>query len=137
LSHPKRWAAGLLLAGSVLAVATPGYLASAAPSLAGYLLHPVIFLAQLVPYAVCAAIWLPRRVPGAATVALTFAAFLLMATAVAYLPMLWAAGAQGGDMIGLAFVSIPVGATAVLLVGSTVAWLVLWWRRRTPGRVAA
>jgi hypothetical protein len=131
LRRPKRWAAGLLVTGCVLALATPGYLGLAAPRLAGYLWHPVIFLAQLVPFAVCAAVWLPRRAPEAATVALTFAALLFVTTAVAYLPMLWAPGAQGGDMIGLGFLAMPAVATAALVVASASVGLALWWRRRT------
>jgi hypothetical protein len=47
--------------------------------------------------------------------------------------MLWAPGAQGGDMIGFAFILISIVTTGALLLGSAVAALVLWRRlRRLP-----
>lgn len=132
---------GLLLGGLISAVGTPIYVAYAEPGLAGYLLHPAIFLVQMSPYLLCAALWLPWRVPGAATTALVLSALLLVASLVVYIPMVWAPQLQGGDMIGLAFVAISVGMTTGLLVASAVAWLVLWRRRHSrrgdPGQVAA
>ncbi len=130
MKHPKRYAVGLLLCGLVLAAVTPVYVAYKAPSLAGYLLHPAILLGQLVPYLLCAALWLPWRAPGAATTALVLSALLLLAAVVLYLPMLWAPGARGGDMIGLTFVAISAATAAVLLLASAAAFLVLWLRAR-------
>ena len=131
MKHAKPRAMGLLLGGLISAVGTPIYVSYAEPSLAGYLLHPTIFLVQMLPYLLCAALWLPWRVPGAATTAVVLAALLLVAGLVVYTPMVLAPGAQGGDMIGLAFVAISIGMTTGLLVGSTVAWLVLWRRRHS------
>jgi hypothetical protein len=51
---PKRYAILLLLAGVVLGVGTPLYLAYAAPHLSIYLRNPVILAGQAVPYVVCA-----------------------------------------------------------------------------------
>ena len=79
MTHPKRYAVGLLLAGLVLGVGTPSYVAYAAPDLAGYLLHPAIFLGQLVPYMLCAGLWLPWRAPEAATTAVILSGLLLLA----------------------------------------------------------
>jgi hypothetical protein len=130
MTHPKRNAVGLLLAGIVLAVGTPSYVAHAAPDLAGYLLHPALLLGQLVPYLLCAGLWLPWRVPEAATMAVILSGLLLLAGAITYGPMLWAPRARGGDMIGVTFVAISVGTTAGVVLGSGVAFLMLWLRRR-------
>jgi hypothetical protein len=130
---PKRCAIWLLAAGVVLAVGTPLYLAYAAPHLSVYLRNPVILTGQAVPYVLCAGLWLPWRARSAATVALILAALLLLGAVVLYLPMLWAPGAQGGDMIGFAFIAISIVTTTVLLLGSAVAAVVLWRRlRRLP-----
>jgi hypothetical protein len=125
MRNPKRYALLFLLGGLALAVGTPGYVAYTAPDLAGYLLHPATFLGQLVPYVLCAALWLPWRAPGAATAALTLSALMLVAAVILYGPMLWAPGARGGDMIGFAFIAISAGTTAGLLLGSAVALVVL------------
>jgi hypothetical protein len=135
MTRPTRYAVGLLLGGAVLAVGTPVYVAYAVPSLAGYLLHPTILLLQLAPYLLCAALWLPWRAPRAASTALTLSALLLLVALVLYLPMLWAPGARGGDMIALAFAAISAATTVGLLFGSAVAALVPWLRaRRRHGR---
>jgi len=136
---PKRYAMGLLLAGFVLALGTPTYLAYAAPHLSVYLLHPVILLGQTVPYLVCAGLWLPWRAPAAARTALILAAILLLAALILYVPMLWAPGAQGGDMIGLAFILISIVTTIAVFLGSAIAGLVLWLhlRARRSRQVAA
>jgi hypothetical protein len=135
MTRPKRYAVGLLLCGVVLAVGTPVYVAYAQPGLKGYLLHPINLLLQVAPYLLCAVLWLPRRAPKAANTALTLSALLLLIAVVLYLPMLWAPGAQGGDMIALAFGAISAASTAVLLFGSALALLVPWLRTRNrPGR---
>jgi len=124
----KRYAAGLLLAGLILAVGTPVYIGVAAPHLSVYLLNPVILLGQPVPYLACAGLWLPWRAPAAAKIALVLAALLLLTALVLYVPMLWAPGAQGGDMIGFAFILISTVTTLALSVGSAIA--ALWLRFR-------
>jgi hypothetical protein len=130
VTQAKRYAVGLLLAGFVLALGTPIYLARAAPHLSIYLRHPIILLGQTVPYVVCAGLWLPWRAPAAATAALILAAILLLAALVLYIPMLWAPGARGGDMIGLAFILISIVTTGAVFLGSAIAGLVLWLRAR-------
>lgn len=129
LRHPRRWAVALLGAGGVLALGTPIYLTYAAPYRAS-LVHPVILVGQVVPYLVCAGIWLPWRAAAAATTAAILAALLFIAALLLYSPMLWSPEAQGGDMLGLAFILISMVTTAVVLAGSAVATLVLWQRRR-------
>src|SRR5262245_33574961 len=135
MTHAKRYAVGLLLAGLLLAAGTPVYVAHAASHLSVYLLHPVILLGQAVPYVVCAALWLPWRSPTAAAPALILAAVLFAAAVVLYLPILWAPGKQGGDMIGLAYILISLVTTGAVFLGSAAAGLVLWLKHRA--RVAA
>jgi len=136
MARSKRYAAGFLLAGLLLAIGTPVYVALAAPDLSGYLMQPVILLGQAVPYVVCAALWLPWRSRAAATPSLILAALLFAATLVLYLPILWAPGRRGGDMIGLAYILISLVTTAGVLISSATAGLVLWLRHRAR-RVAA
>jgi hypothetical protein len=126
----KRYAAGLLLAGLVLAVGTPVFVGLAAPHLSVYVLNPFILLGQPVPYVACAGLWLPWRSPAAAKIALILAGLLLLAALVLYVPMLWAPGAQGGDMIGFAFILVSIVTTLALFVGSAIAALGLWLRAR-------
>lgn len=123
-------AAGLLITGLALAVGTPLYLVHVAPSLSVYLQNPVVLVGQAVPYLVCAALWLPWRSPSAATVTLVLSAVLLFVAVVLYVPMLWTAGRQGGDMIGLAFLLVSLVTTGGVLLASVVAALSLWLRRR-------
>lgn len=126
----KRYAGGLLLAGLVLAVGTPIYLGLAAPHLSVYLLNRFILLCQPVPYLACAGLWLPWRARAAARIALILAGLLLLAALVLYLPMLWAPGAQGGDMIGFAFILISTVTTLGIFLASAIAALSLWLRVR-------
>jgi hypothetical protein len=139
MSGAKRSAGGLLLAGLMLALGTPLYIGLAAPHLSVYLLNPFIVLCQPVPYLVCAGLWLPWRALAAARIALVLAGLLLVVALVLYVPMLWAPGAKGGDMIGFAFILISVWTTLGLLVGSAIAALGLWlrFRRRRALSVAA
>lgn len=136
MRHSRRYSAGLLLGGLLLAIGTPLYLAHAAPHLSVYLMHPGILLGQAVPYVVCAAIWLPWRTATAAAPCFILAALLFAGALVLYLPMLWAREKPGGDMIGLTYILISLVTTAGVLLGSAVAALVLWVRLRAR-RVAA
>jgi hypothetical protein len=130
MSGAKRSAGGLLLAGLTLALGTPLYIGLATPHLSVYLMNPFIMLCQPVPYLVCAGLWLPWRALAAARIALALAGLLLIVALVLYVPMLWAPGAKGGDMIGFAFILISVWTTLGLLVGSAIAALGLWLRTR-------
>ena len=118
-----------------MALGAPAYVAYAAPDLAGYLLHPGIVAVEVLPYLLCAVLWLPWRAPDVRRVAVLLSALLLLGTGIVHAPMLWEPGRRGGDMIGLAFVAISLGLTSALLIGSGVAVLWLWYRRRTePGQ---
>jgi hypothetical protein len=121
----------------MLALGTPLYIGLAAPHLSVYLLNPFIVLCQPVPYLVCAGLWLPWRALAAARIALVLAGLLLVVALVLYVPMLWAPGAKGGDMIGFAFILISVWTTLGLLVGSALAALGLWLRIRRRRALSA
>jgi len=120
----KGLAVVFLLCGLTLAVGTPAYIVHAAPHLGAYLRHPIIYACQAVPYALCAALWLPWRAPVAAKIAVGLSLVMLAAACVLYVPMLLRPAARGGDMIALAFVGIAAVTTiAVLgLSGVAVAW---------------
>jgi hypothetical protein len=121
----------------MLALGTPLSIGLAAPHLSVYLLNPFIVLCQPVPYLVCAGLWLPWRALAAARIALVLAGLLLVVALALYLPMLWAPGAKGGDMIGFAFILISVWTTLGLLVGSALAALGLWLRIRRRRALSA
>lgn len=142
MKHPKRSATALRVAGLALAIGTPAFVAHAVPDLAGSLLQPAVLVAQAVPFVLCAGLWLPWREPKASIVAVFLSGLLLLAALISYVPMLWIPEASGGDMIGVAFLAIAAGITAVLAIGSGVALLVLGLRhrarhRRESQRVAA
>ena len=122
----KRSAVGCLLGGLALTLVTPAYVAHAAPHLAGYLLHPTLFAVQVVPYLLCGVLWLPWRSGQAATTAFVLSLLLLLAAVIVYAPILWAPGARGGDMVGLAYVAISAAMTIAVLLASAAALLVLW-----------
>jgi hypothetical protein len=128
---PQRWVAGLLAGGFVLAVATPFYLSYSRPSVAGYLLHPSVYVLQALPYGLAAALWLPRwswSWRGDATS--TVLAALLLATSLAlYGPVVLAPRQWGGDMIALAFLAMSGATTAVILILSGVTALIVWLQR--------
>jgi hypothetical protein len=126
----RRWVAGLLTGGFVLVVATPSYLSYSRPSVAGYLLHPSVYVLQALPYGLAAALWLPRwRWRGDATP--TVLAALLFATSLAlYGPVVLAPGQWGGDMIALAFLAMSGATTAVILILSGMTALIVWLQRK-------
>jgi hypothetical protein len=129
MPRARRVTAGLLLAGLFVAEITPWYLVHVRPVLAGYLLHPAIFLIQAVPYVVCAALWLPWRSEAAGRAAVVVSSLVLATALVAHLPMLVGARHMGGDMIGLAFVGTAAATSVVVLAASVVAAVAMWWRR--------
>jgi hypothetical protein len=121
----RRRTLGLLLAGLLLATGTPGFLALARPGLKLYLLHPVIFLGQAVPYLLAGALWLPCRSQPRTTIGRWLAGLLLLTAGVLYLPMLTGLLPMGGDMVGLLFITISaVTALAVLLVSGIAHGLI-------------
>lgn len=134
MGSTRRWTAGLLTGAFLLAVSTPSYLAYSRPSLAVYLLHPSIFMLQSLPYAAAGALWIPAWSWGKDTVSLVLAAGLVTICLALYVPVLWAPGEWGGDMIALAFLAMSGATMGIVIVTSGLTALVLWWhRRRAPG----
>ena len=122
-------ALGLIVAGLLLAVGTPWYLAFADPAIRGYLFHPVLFAIQAAPYLLAALLWLPKRFRLSAASAQVLAALLFLSSVLFYIPMLVGLVPTGGDMIGLAFVAIAIGTGVGIVVITLVAYGVQWMRR--------
>lgn len=136
IPYPRRSASGLLIAAALVAVGTPFYIAYVSPTSAGYVLHLPLQLEQLVPYVLCAALWLPWRSPAARNAGAVVSALVLVATVVIHAPLVWRAGRWGSDMMGLAFVATAAATTAVVLVASGAAAVTLWLRLRATSRTA-
>lgn len=136
IPYPRGIASGLLIAAALVAVGTPYYVAYVSPTSAGYVLHPPLQLLQLVPYVLCAVLWLPWRSPAARSAGAVVSALVLVATVVMHAPLVWRAGRWGSDMMGLAFVATAAAAAAVVLVASGAAAVTLWLRRRAASRTA-
>lgn len=125
----RRRILSFLLGGLACAIGTPAYLAHAHPHLRFYLLQPMIFGVQSLPYVVAAALWLPWRSPQASRLGHVLAGILFLAAVLLYVPMLTGLWPTGGDMVGLAFFLIAIGTIASILVVTLVAFGVLWLRR--------
>ena len=89
-----------------------------------YLMHPAVILPALVPYGLCAAIWLRRAAASRAGVVI--AGLLFAGTAVTHAPIVWRPASFGGDMVALYFFGWALAATATVLLASAVAGIILW-----------
>jgi hypothetical protein len=128
--HPvKRRAATWLFAALALAVLTPLYVARVAPSEAVYHRNGMVFLMQVIPYAVCAALWLPARHPSAPRFFLRLAIVLFVVACALYGPWLVHPG-PGGDMVGLGYILICLVTTGAIVGISLIALVVFWWSAR-------
>jgi hypothetical protein len=136
VSGPKRRAAASLIGGLALALATPAYVATVAPYTAPYLLHPVIFVIQALPYVACAGLWLPWSSSWTDRPALFAGVALFGASLAVYVPMMWTAGGNGGDMMALGYLAVSAALMLGVLVASGAAWLILRHRahRAAPAR---
>ena len=121
-----------LLGGLLLAIGTPIYLGLARPGMATYLLNPVIFAAQSLPYLLAAGLWLPWRSPRASAIGQVLAGLLFLVAALLYIPMVTGLWPTGGDMVGLGFFLIAIGTTLSILLVTLGAFGMLWLRRRVP-----
>ena len=135
MSTTKRRTLYFLLGGLLLSIGTPAYLGLARPGMAGYLLNPVVFAAQSLPYLLAAGLWLPRRSARASTIGQVLAGLLLLVASLLYIPMITGLWATGGDMVALGFFLIAIGTTVSLLLVTLVAFGILWLRQR--GRSAS
>ena len=115
-----------LLGGLLLAIATPAIVALTQPGARFYLLQPMIFGIQVVPYVVAAALWLPWRSPRTSRIGLLLARVLFAADLLLYLPVMTGLVPTGGDMIALGYLMLVAVTTASILVVTLAAFAVSW-----------
>jgi hypothetical protein len=125
----KHRAAKLLIGATALAVLSPAYIAFALPDSAVYHRNSMVFTMQVIPYAVCAAIWLPLRDPGAPRIAYRLSMLLFVAACVLYLPS-FVRPRSSGDMVGLYYIIVCVVSTVTIVGLSVIALVALAVRRR-------
>jgi hypothetical protein len=77
----KRRTLYFLFGALLLSIGTPAYLGVARPGMAVYLLNPMIFAAQCLPYLVAAGRWLPWRSVRASTIGQVLAGLLFLVAA--------------------------------------------------------
>src|SRR5262245_26375221 len=103
MTPTKRRTLYFLVGALMLSVGTPAYLGLARPGMAGYLLNPIVFAAQSLPYLLAAGLWLPWRSARAGTIGQVLAGVLLLVASVLYIPMITGLWPTGGDMVALGF----------------------------------
>ena len=130
MSQQKRYAAALLLGAMTLALMTPAYLIHVRPSSAVYHRNLFVFASQVIPYAVCAALWLPARGATASKIAFWLSAALFVAACLLYIPVFVHPELVGGDMVGLAYILVCLVTTAAVVAISIVAVITVLIRRR-------
>jgi hypothetical protein len=121
-----------LAGGLALAVGTPAYLGLSHRDLSVYLLHPMIFGCQILPYAVGAALWLPWRSPAISAIGQILAGILFLSSALLYLPLLTGLTHLSGDMIGLSFILVAIVTTSAVVLVTVAAFGFHWFRRQAP-----
>ena len=119
-----------LIAGLVFSVGTPVTLALTQPSVAGYLVQPVIFIGAILPYLLGAALWLPSRTPRVSRIGLILSGVLALCSCLLYSAILIGLVPTGGDMMGFGFLVIDAVTTLALIVITLTAFALLRFRRR-------
>jgi hypothetical protein len=132
MTTTKRRTLYFLVGGLLLSIGTPVYLGLARPGMAVYMLHPVIFAAQSLPYLLAAGLWLPWSSPRTGAIGQLLAGLLFLSAVLLYIPMVTGLVATGGDMVGLGFFLIAICTTASILLVTLVAFGTLWLRHRVP-----
>ena len=134
-THPlKRYAAALLIGAMALALSTPAYLIHVRPGSAVYHRNLFVFASQVIPYAACAALWLPSRNPSAPKIAFRLSTALFVAACLLYVPVFAHPEIVGGDMVGLGYILVSLVTTAAVVAISLVAFVVTRWFGRTRNR---
>src|SRR5262245_26236698 len=87
MNQLKRYAALLLLGAMTLALMTPAYLIHVRPASAVYHRNPFVFASQVIPYVVCAVLWLPAHSASAPKIALGLSTALFVAACLLYVPV--------------------------------------------------
>jgi len=130
VTQQKRYAAALLLGAMTLALMTPVYLIHVRPSSAIYHRNVFVFACQIIPYAVCAALWLPARGPTASKIGFGLSAALFVAACLLYIPVFVHPEFVGGDMVGLGYILVCLVTTAAVIAISIIAVITVVIRRR-------
>ena len=126
----KRYAALLLLGAMTLALMTPAYLIHVRPGSAVYHRNPFVFASQVIPYAVCAVLWLPAPTASAPKIAVGLSTALFVAACLLYVPVFMHPELVGGDMVGLGYILVCLVTTAAVVAISIIAVIVVAIRRR-------
>jgi hypothetical protein len=126
----KRHAAMLLIAAMALALFTPAYLIHVRPDSAIYHRNMFVFVSQVIPYAVCAVLWLPSRIPGAPKIAFGLSTALFIAACLLYVPVYVHPEIVGGDMVGLGYILVCLVTTSAVVAISIIAAITVAIRRR-------
>ena len=135
MNQLKRRAAALLAGALFLAVLTPAYISFRLPDSAIYHRNAVVFALQVIPYAVCAAIWLPSRNPSAPRIALGLSTVLFVVACLLYVPYL-VRPRSSGDMVGLAYMIVCLATTLAVVAISVIAFVTVAIRRRLDRKAA-
>jgi hypothetical protein len=130
VSRTRRKALYFILGGLLLAVGTPALTALTQPQVRFYLLQPVIYMWQPIPYCLAAALSLSWRSVRASRVGLVLARLLFFGAALFYLPVLTGLLPTGGDMIALGYVMFAIVTIGAVLVVTLVGFGVSWIRHR-------
>jgi len=139
MRHLKLYTVIALLGGLVLAVGSASYAEYAVCSTARSLFHVphnlVLFCTQVLPYLLCAALWLPWRSPTAAKAGAIISGLLFGATVLLYILMLQGHNAaalceMGGAAVGI----ISMAGSIALVLISLVVLLILLSSNRVTAR---
>jgi len=103
------------------ALATPAYLIHVRPGSAVYHRNLFVFASQVIPYAVCAALWLPSRNASAPKIAFGLSTALFVAACLLYVPVFVHPEIVGGDM-SLGYILVCLVTTAAVVAISFVAF---------------
>jgi hypothetical protein len=130
VTKTKRKTLYFLLGGLLLAIGTPAYLGLARPEVGFYLLQPMIFAVQSLPYLLAAGLWLPWGSPRAGRIGQVLAGLLFLVAVLLYIPILTGLWPTGGDMVALGFFLIAIGTILFILFVTLVAFCMLWLSHR-------
>ena len=122
-----------VLGGLLLAVGQPVIAALTDPGIRFYMLQPLIYIVQPIPYAVAAALWLPWRSARSARVGLVLARLLFIGAALFYVPIIFGLVGTGSDMVGLGYILFSGVTTAAVLVATLLGFAISTILRRRAG----
>ena len=122
-----------ILGGLLLAVGQPAISALTDPGQRFYMLQPLIYIWQPIPYVVAAALWLPWGSARAARVGLVLARLLFVCAALFYIPIMTGLVGSGSDMVVLGYILFSIVTTAAVLLATLIGFATSWIRRPRAG----